>query len=127
MPFQDRFDGVNPARLVTVRPCVTVDEPRRERFQCWHLPLCGRRAVLEQVSLAILCPSLRRRFREAGRGTITVIGIWDPTPIFPGTLAPRAEVQRLEAISESDNGLDTLGAFWKGQHFADFFREKRLR
>ena len=56
-----------------------------------------------------------------------MIGIWDPTPIFPGTLAPRAEVQRLEAISESDNGLDTLGAFWKGQHFADFFREKRLR
>jgi hypothetical protein len=33
---------------------VTVDESRREHFQSGHLLVCGRRPVLEQVSLAIL-------------------------------------------------------------------------
>jgi hypothetical protein len=32
VPFQNRFDRVNPARLVTVRSRVTVHKSRRERF-----------------------------------------------------------------------------------------------
>jgi hypothetical protein len=60
MPSEDGFDRVNAARLVTVRPRVTVDESRRECFECGHLPLWRRRAMLEQIPFAILRPSLRR-------------------------------------------------------------------
>jgi hypothetical protein len=67
VPSEDGFDRVDAARLVTVRPRVAVDESRRECFQGRHLPFGLWRTVLQQVSLAILCPSVSRRFREAGR------------------------------------------------------------
>lgn len=44
-----------------------LNESPRECFECGHLPVGRRRAVLQQVSLTNLRPSLRRRFREAGR------------------------------------------------------------
>ena len=67
MPLQDGLGRGNAARFVTVRPCVTVHESRRKRFECGHLLVCSRRPVLQQLPLTVLRPSVCRRLREAGR------------------------------------------------------------
>ena len=59
--LQDGLLRGDPARLLPIRPRVAVEEPRRELFKCGHLLLGLRQAVLQQVPLTVLAPSLRGR------------------------------------------------------------------
>jgi hypothetical protein len=51
------------ARLLSVRPRVTIEESRGELFQRGHLPFYLRRAVKQQVPFVLFAPALRRCFR----------------------------------------------------------------
>jgi hypothetical protein len=58
MNLEDRFFRRDPARLLPVRPRMSLNESRRELFQCGHLLLDLGPAVLQHVPLAILAPSV---------------------------------------------------------------------